>query len=262
MMSDQPYQVMPPLSAEEYAALRSDIADRGILVPVVRDQHGTLLDGHHRVAIAEELGIDCPTEVRKVADEAEARDVAFTLNLARRHLTREQKRQLIAAEVQARPDDSDRAIGRRLGCDHKTVGSVRREVSGEIPRPPAAMTAAERQRAEELTEVVRTGLRDVGQVIADALRAGVRPAELAQSIRRIRAEFAGQFGEDFPSVDEVMFCGYLDDLAALHVAAREWGIDVRADAWLEMWAEARPAQHQEFLALWSEAARETEAGAK
>jgi hypothetical protein len=49
-----------------------------------------VLDGHHRQHIAAELGIDCPTEIRQVVDENEARDVAFTLNLARRHLTREQ----------------------------------------------------------------------------------------------------------------------------------------------------------------------------
>lgn len=129
------FQVMPPLSADEYAALRADITERGVLVPVARDQHGRILDGHHRIAIAAALGVDCPTEVHHAAGDDEARDLALTLNLARRHLTREQRRELISAEIQTRPDDSDRAIARRLSCDHKTVGSVRRELSGEIPHP-------------------------------------------------------------------------------------------------------------------------------
>ncbi len=103
------FQVMPPLSAEEYAALRDDIAERGIVVPVVVDQHGRLLDGHHRRQIADELQIDCPIEVRQVTDDEDARNVAFTLNLARRHLSREQRRELIAREAAARPGDSDRA---------------------------------------------------------------------------------------------------------------------------------------------------------
>lgn len=150
-MSD--YQVMPPLSVEEYAALKADIAERGVLVPVVYDQHGNVLDGHHRQQIAVELGIDCPTDVRHVDSSEHARDVAFTLNLARRHLTREQKRQLISAEVKARPGDTDRAIGRRMGCDHKTVGSVRRELSGEIPQPQ--LTPAQRREACLLFELMR-----------------------------------------------------------------------------------------------------------
>lgn len=153
-MSAEPYQVMPPLSAEEYEALRADIAERGILVAVVKDQHGNILDGHHRVNIAAEFGISYPVEVREVADEEAARDVALALNLARRHLTREQRRELIAAEVKRRPDDSDRAIARRLCCDHKTVGSVRRELSGEIPHP--GLTPAQRQMADMLFQVMRS----------------------------------------------------------------------------------------------------------
>ncbi|WP_405071565.1 ParB N-terminal domain-containing protein [Kribbella sp. NBC_01510] len=136
-----PFQVMPPLSADEYAALKADIAERGVLVAVVIDQDGRTIDGHHRRQICAELGIDYPVEVRKVADDADAREIALTLNVARRHLTREQKRQLIATEIERSPDDSDRAIGRRLGADHKTVGSVRRELSGEFPQSPAVQLA-------------------------------------------------------------------------------------------------------------------------
>ena len=134
------YQVMPRLTAEEYQALREDIAANGIMVPVVYDQHGNVIDGHHRMEIAAELGIEPPTEIRHVAGPDEAREVAFTLNLARRHLDRWQRRELIAVEIERCPDDSDRAIGRRLGVDHKTVGSVRRDLdgpddAGEVPHP-------------------------------------------------------------------------------------------------------------------------------
>ncbi len=129
-MDQQPvFQVMPPLAEDEFAALEADIAERGIVVPVVVDQHGRLLDGHHRSAIAARLGIECPTEVREVADDEEARATALALNLTRRHLTREQRRELIAQEIGARPDDSDRAIARRFGCSPSTVGAVRRMVS-------------------------------------------------------------------------------------------------------------------------------------
>jgi ParB-like chromosome segregation protein Spo0J len=163
------YQVMPPLSAEEYAALRADIAERGVLVPVVRDQHGNLLDGHHRVQVAEELGIDYRVDVVQVHDDGQARTLARTYNLSRRHLSRAQKRQLIADEITANPDRSDRDIGRLFGCDHKTVGSVRRELSGEFPQPD------EHREFHPLTEFI-------------PLMAGITDSDidaLAESIKKI-----------------------------------------------------------------------------
>lgn len=133
------FQPMPDLTDDQLDALRADIAKNGIIVPVVVDQHGRVLDGHNRRAIAAELGIDCPVEIRHVGDDDEAADLALALNCARRHLTQEQRRELIRNELVRRPEDSDRAIGRRVGCDHKTVGAVRRAQGGEIPHPaPAA----------------------------------------------------------------------------------------------------------------------------
>jgi ParB family chromosome partitioning protein len=179
---------MPPLSAEEYAALREDIAVHGILVPVLVDQHGNVLDGHHRQAIAAELGINCPTETRVVADDEAAYEIAFTLNLARRHLTREQKRVLIAAEIERRPDDSDRAIGRRLGCDHKTVGSVRR---GETPHPEP-MT---REEAEASTERIRAGLHEWDRAIVVGLLRGAPPALMARGTLESFTRFERENGD-------------------------------------------------------------------
>lgn len=133
------FQPMPPLTADEYTALRDSIAAHGVLEPVTVDQHGRIIDGHHRRRVCDELGIDCPIRVCQVADDDEAMDLAVTLNAARRQLTQAQKRDLIRAEITRRPGDSDRAIARRVGVDHKTVGAVRRElVGGEIPHPEPA----------------------------------------------------------------------------------------------------------------------------
>ena len=46
-----PYQVMPPPCAEDYAALEASIVAHGVLVPVEYDEAGNILDGHTRVAI-------------------------------------------------------------------------------------------------------------------------------------------------------------------------------------------------------------------
>jgi ParB-like chromosome segregation protein Spo0J len=133
---NQPYQVLPPLSDEEYAALTADIAERGIRVPIDVDERGQILDGHHRAAIAADLGIECPTRVVADLTEKQKHEHAIAVNLQRRTLTREQRRELIRAELTRDDSRSDREIGRLIGVDHKTVGAVRKELAGEIPQEP------------------------------------------------------------------------------------------------------------------------------
>jgi ParB-like chromosome segregation protein Spo0J len=56
IQQDHTYQFFQPLSDEEYTALKKDIEDRGIKVPIELDSDGNILDGHHRWQIAQELG--------------------------------------------------------------------------------------------------------------------------------------------------------------------------------------------------------------
>ena len=57
-------------------------------------------------------------------------------NIRRRHLTLEQKRELIEKLLRADPTKSDRQIARTVKADNKTVGAVRKraEAREEIPR--------------------------------------------------------------------------------------------------------------------------------
>ena len=153
-----PFQVMPPLTDDEFDALLLDISENGITVPVVYDQHGRLIDGHHRVEIARRLRIDVPQVVREVANAQEARSIAYALNLHRRHLSREQKRDLLAASIKADPGLSDRQHGERAGTDHKTAGSVRAELeaTGEIPQLSDRCGADGRTWPAKVTTTTRT----------------------------------------------------------------------------------------------------------
>ena len=80
------YQLLPSLSDDEYQALKADIAKRGVMVPVERDEDGAILDGHHRQRIADELGITAPTVTRAGLSEADKREHVLKLNLLRRQL--------------------------------------------------------------------------------------------------------------------------------------------------------------------------------
>jgi len=52
---DHTYQFFQPLSPQEREALKEDIKQRGIQVPIELDNEGAILDGHHRWEIAQEL---------------------------------------------------------------------------------------------------------------------------------------------------------------------------------------------------------------
>lgn len=90
------YQLLPPLSDEEYTALKDDIKEHGILIPIELDEHGYILDGHHRLRAWHELrneGIKVPDYERLVRvglSEEEKRNHIRVLNIVRRHLTKQQ----------------------------------------------------------------------------------------------------------------------------------------------------------------------------
>ena len=94
------YQVMPSMPPEQFEALKADIAERGVLVPIDVDENGDILDGYHRHRACTELGItDFPSIVRPGLSEEEKRIFARKSNMLRRHLSRKQVRALIAEQL-------------------------------------------------------------------------------------------------------------------------------------------------------------------
>jgi ParB-like chromosome segregation protein Spo0J len=127
--------LLPPLTPEEYEALKADIEINGILVPIIRTEDGVTIDGHHREQIAAELGItDIPVRVVTGLSDEERRHLAISLNAQRRQLTGEQKRHLIREELKRSADLSNNWLAELLGVDDKTVQAVRveEEAAGNI----------------------------------------------------------------------------------------------------------------------------------
>ncbi len=139
MQAEQKYQIMPPLSTEEYEALKADIALRGVQVPVEYDEDGNILDGYHRVQVCKELGIkDWPRVVRSGLDEEGKIEHALSLNALRRHLTREQRRDVVARLRQQ--GWSLRRIAGRLGISHMQAS---RDAEGVTNVTPATVTGSD-----------------------------------------------------------------------------------------------------------------------
>ena len=170
------YQVMPLLSEEEYRALKSDIAENGVLVPIEYDEEGNILDGYHRARACKELGIkDFPYLVRRGMTEGEKIEHAIRLNCNRRHLTREQ-RQEKAKELRQR-GWSYRRIAGVLGVEHSTIirwlpetgganappnqpvtviGIDGKEYPAKRERPPAPIFGTSEKQKETITRILDT----------------------------------------------------------------------------------------------------------
>lgn len=76
------------------------------------------------------------------------RAMALNLNLLRRHLSRNEQRKLIAAELKADPARSNATVATVTAASDKTVASVRQELeaTSEIPRLEATVGKDGRQR--------------------------------------------------------------------------------------------------------------------
>lgn len=119
---------LPELRPADYEALKADIEERGLLVPILVDQNGDVVDGRHRRRACLELGLVPTTVSVHVRTVAESHDVGLAVNLARRQLTTKDKRRIIMATLILAPAKSDRAIAAAIGVSHPTVAAVRREL--------------------------------------------------------------------------------------------------------------------------------------
>jgi ParB-like nuclease domain len=86
--------LFPDLPQNEYEKLKEDIRVNGQLQPIVVDQH-TVLDGRHRLKIAQELNITPYTilfrDVHNVRPDMTPEDFIDAVNLHRRHMTDDQR---------------------------------------------------------------------------------------------------------------------------------------------------------------------------
>jgi ParB-like chromosome segregation protein Spo0J len=123
-----PGRLLPDLPAADYEALKESIRIHGVRVPIVVDQQGKVVDGHHRERACHELGIFCPREVRHFASDTERLQVAISLNCHRRHLTRYQRREVIAAYLRLDPGINENELGEIVGVSKNTVAAVRAEL--------------------------------------------------------------------------------------------------------------------------------------
>jgi ParB-like chromosome segregation protein Spo0J len=128
--------IFPLMEGEEFDALVADIKAHGLhehieICGEEGDPHrGKIIDGRNRYRACLAAGVE-PTVVLWGPDSAGSPtpvEYVISKNIHRRHLTAEQKRELIAKLIKAEPEKSDRQIGRQAKASKNTVTSVRRKM--------------------------------------------------------------------------------------------------------------------------------------
>src|SRR5262245_1531594 len=154
--------MFPLMSSDELKALGKDISKNGQKVSIVlwsADDASELflLDGRNRLDAMEAVGFrviieepgsfplkervdwvhvtGCGNKINK-EPATDPYEYVISANIHRRHLTAEQKRELIGKLLKTTPEASNNSIASQVKADDKTVASVRRELeaTSEIPK--------------------------------------------------------------------------------------------------------------------------------
>jgi DNA methylase/ParB-like nuclease domain len=149
---------LPMMSRELKDKFAEDIKKRNCIYPIVVTPEGEIIDGRIRAEICESLGIKPKKIIVSSLSKKEREEWRIALNLHRRHLSREQVRELIARLLILTPHVSDRSIAATVGVSPTTVGKVRATVQPEQSTPrlgrdgkyrkPIIYTASEVQAKE------------------------------------------------------------------------------------------------------------------
>jgi hypothetical protein len=124
--------LFPPISEEDFDKLVADIKANGLHQHIVRYQ-GKILDGNNRYRACSLAGIE-PTFADFTGIDADAQRYVVSANIHRRHLSPEQRRDIIAMLLKDNPGQSNRMVAAQTNTSKGTVQDVREELetTGQI----------------------------------------------------------------------------------------------------------------------------------
>lgn len=223
------HNTLPQHTDEEMSFLRASIAERGVIEPAIiwRGQN-TIVDGHARLLIAEEMGLHCPVIEMDFANETEVILWIIRMHLGRRNLSLFQKcemvmkhRDIIAAEASKRQmggrkikDGAQRGktnmiLGNMAGVSAETMRMVqflmsrgdqetlRRLRKGEVSVSYAYRTIANKPRcyASDILGVKLRSIRNAVEVLKDMVADGeASPKAIIRELDRISELIEGTGG--------------------------------------------------------------------
>jgi hypothetical protein len=113
------FNIIRPLTPDEYAGLKANILAHGQQFPIIHDQNGVTLDGHHRERIAAELGIVPKVEQRSFGSDKDRLAFVLSANVRRQSTIEDRKR--LAARLYQEYNMTETQIAIALGVSQSTI---------------------------------------------------------------------------------------------------------------------------------------------
>jgi ParB-like chromosome segregation protein Spo0J len=205
--------MFPLMSDDELDELAADIKKCGLQEPITLHE-GKVLDGRNRVLACQKIGKRITQTDTYDGDDPAA--FVISKNIRRRHLTQEQKREIVAKLLVENPERSDRATAKIAGVDHKTVSSVRTEAEerGEIPHVDKRSDAKGRKqpahKAKATSPAAKPTHANPSKITPEAMDAARRDfgksyleGEARELLQRLRVCCAGDVGEFIEVAKEI-----------------------------------------------------------
>jgi hypothetical protein len=201
--------IFPLMEGEEFAALVADIKANGLHEQIVKYKR-KILDGRNRYRACLAAGWDLDGWISDCTDVI-SDPVAYVIskNIHRRHLTAKKRREIIAALIKAKPEQSDRQVAETVKASPTTVGTVRAELeeAGDVSKLDTRTDTTGRQQPAtkpgpvKFPNVLAAVMRRDGKSEQEIFEAtGVRPdagndSDPAASAERMKAAHAAYEGE-------------------------------------------------------------------
>ena len=171
--------LFPMLADDELQLLADDIAERGLVQPIVLDSAGRVLDGRNRLAACAKAGVE-PTFTTYEGDDPDGYSLA--VNIARRHMTASQRAITIARAVRV-AGISQREGSERFKLNQGRIGQATTILdhapdladavaSGAKPLDEAYRIARDRKTAADSEENQLARLRAEDPELADKVVEG------------------------------------------------------------------------------------------
>jgi hypothetical protein len=219
------------MTEAELRELGDDIKKRGLQSPIAilvgEDGTERLLDGINRLDAMELVGLPTVTDgelnsdivpAQNVPGNVDAHAYVLSCNLYRRHLSNEQKRDLIAKLLKLKPNASDRQIAKMARASHPTVADVR----GEEERRGKISTSSTRTDAKGREQPAKKQ-KPLARADADA-KPAERAANLPEVTEPVESNLPNVVGGVQAKTVQCSFCGKSADQVRTMVAGAEGNI--------------------------------------
>ena len=159
-------KLLPPFPEDEYEALKDSVGKHELYQPIDVNARGMVLEGHHRLRVCQELGVEPVVNVRSFDGPLKEELFVIESNIVRRHLNSFQKIELSRPllEIETRLAKKREVRGKALSSD-ELRGQAREMVARRIGLSPTTYQRGltlVREAPDELKQKLRKGSATIG----------------------------------------------------------------------------------------------------